>query len=196
MRHFVHAMALPLVAMLVLGDAGPGAAQQAAPGRQDQGGRSSGIGNSRDKDLPMEITADNLEVQRDNRKAIFRGNVDVVQGGTRMRADMMVVHYRERDERDRARQQTANSNAGAIYRIDAFGKVFISADNETARGDKGTYDLDRRVLISEGNVVLTRDKDVLNCAKLTMNFDSKQNYCENAPGGRVKGIFNPGGGGS
>lgn len=157
---------------------------------------SGGIGNSKDKDKPVEIAADNLEVQRDNQLAIFRGNVEAVQGSTRIRADSMVVYYRDSAGRDAANQaaQAAgdNSRTGKISRIDAFKGVFISSDNETAKGDKAVYDLDRRIMVIEGNAVLTRNDDVLSCAKLTANLDNKQNVCETQPGGRVKGIFNPG----
>lgn len=168
---------------------------QTKPGDGKSSGRSSGIGNARDKEVPMEITSDNMELQRDAQKAIFRGNVEAIQGGTRLRADSMVVYYREKSQRDQLRQEAQAAGAanrpGTITRVDAFGKVFISADDETMQGDKSSYDLDKRVIVTEGRVVVTRGQDILNCAKLTIHLDTKQNYCENAPGGRVKGIFTP-----
>ncbi|MCW5751949.1 MAG: hypothetical protein KIT81_12450 [Alphaproteobacteria bacterium] len=178
---------LALVALLALPclAAAPGAAA-----------RSGGIGGADDRDKPVEITADSLEVQRDRQTAIFRGNVQAVQGSTRMRADSMVVYYRDRAQQDAARQQAEQRGeeirGGRIARIDAFGKVFISSEGETAQGDKMVYDLDRRILSGEGRVVLTRESDVLNCARLTINLETRQNVCESAPGGRVQGIFNVG----
>lgn len=172
--------------------AAPGAAgapAAALPG----GGPASGIGNTRDRDQPIEITADNLELQRDTQLAIFRGNVEVVQGSSRMRADSMKVYYRERAQQAGARQQAQSQGedirAGKIARIEAFGKVFMSSDGETAQGDQAVHDFDRRILRIEGNVVLTRNSDVLSCARLTVNLDNKQNVCEGG-GSRVKGVFN------
>lgn len=163
----------------------------ASAAAQSSGG---GIGNSKDKDKPIEITADNLEVQRDNQVAIFRGNVDAIQGSTRLRADSMVVYYRDSNERaaNTASATADSTRNGKISRIDAFNRVFISSDNETAKGDKAVYDLDRRIIVIEGNAVLTRGNDVVTCAKLTANLDNKQNVCETQPGGRVRGLFNPG----
>lgn len=178
---------LPLLALLALALLPPSAQAQA---------RSGGIGGGDDRDKPVEITADSLEVQRDRQTAVFRGNVQAVQGGTRMRADSMVVYYRDRAQQDAARREAERRGeeirGGRIARIDAFGKVFISSEGETAQGDKMVYDLDRRILSGEGRVVLTREGDVLNCARLTINMETRQNVCESAPGGRVQGIFNVG----
>ena len=47
--------------------------------------------NAYDTSLPIEISADALEVQRDTGVAIFRGSVDAVQGKMSLRADQLTV---------------------------------------------------------------------------------------------------------
>ena len=51
-------------------------------------------GKGYDTSLPIEITADSLEVQQDEELAIFTGNVDAIQGDLNLRADKLVVYYR------------------------------------------------------------------------------------------------------
>jgi len=48
-----------------------------------------------DRDQPIEITADRLEVQQDKQQATFSGAVEAVQGELRIKADKLVVHYRQ-----------------------------------------------------------------------------------------------------
>src|SRR5690606_31308422 len=73
-----------------------------------------------DADQPIEINADSLEVQQDQQVAIFRGNVDAVQGQIRLRADEIKVHYRSNPEGN-------DQTDGTIVRIDAIGNVFVSS---------------------------------------------------------------------
>ena len=46
-----------------------------------------------DSSLPIEITADSLEVLQDRKVATFTGNVDAVQGDLVLSADLLRVHY-------------------------------------------------------------------------------------------------------
>ena len=103
------------------------------------------LGGSHDANLPIEITADSLEVQQEQQLAIFRGTVDAVQGEMNLRADVLVVHYRPRED-----------NQNSISLIEAEGSVFVSSPTEMAQGDRGTYDVDAQVVTLDGAVVLTQ----------------------------------------
>ena len=61
------------------------------------------IGQGYDTSLPIEITADSLEVRQEEQIAVFRGNVDAVQGDLNLRADELTVYYRTGDEQREAR---------------------------------------------------------------------------------------------
>ena len=56
-------------------------------------------GTKRDRLQPIEIEADNLEIQQDKQLAIFAGNVRAVQGTLRLRAQILRVHYLSRENR-------------------------------------------------------------------------------------------------
>ncbi len=158
---------------------------------------------------PIEIAADNLEVLQERQLAIFRGNVDVAQGEMRLRADELHVFYRDRNaaqpqaaqpQRPAAQRPAAPAvpsaggpDMGAISRIEAKGKVFISSADEKAQGDYADYNVDKKVIVLQGNVVLTQKDNVLRCAKVTMQQDVGRTVCDPLPGQRVIGVFRQGG---
>ncbi len=148
-------------------------------------------GSKLDSDQPIEITADSLEVRQQEGIAIFAGNVDSIQGRMRLRADTLIVYYRT--------DGTGGSGMptqGAISRMHAKGRVFVSSPTETAQGDDGVYDVANRVITLTGKVVLTRGDNVVRGTRLVLNLDTGVSKIEGAPGTasgrqRVKGLFVP-----
>ncbi|MDP6344620.1 MAG: lipopolysaccharide transport periplasmic protein LptA [Alphaproteobacteria bacterium] len=138
-------------------------------------------GPSDDTDQPIEIDADNLEVQQDKNLAIFSGNVDASQGRIKLRADQLRVWYRP------AGEGSAELD-GTIVRIDAIGRVFISSTDETAQGDLGVYDVAEKRITLTGTVVLTRGENVIRGKQLLMNLATGHSEIS---GGRVRGRFVP-----
>ncbi len=133
-----------------------------------------------DTKLPIEITADSLEVIQKEQLAVFRGNVDAVQGAMRLTANEIWVRYRPDSKQE---------VQGAISRIDASGRVRFSTPSETAQGDVGVYDLDTRIVTLTGSVVLTRDGNVIRGEKLMLNLATGQSKIESSR--RVRGLFQP-----
>ena len=149
-----------------------------------------------DSDQPIQINADALEVRQDQSVAIFTGNVDAVQGEIRLQAAKLTVHYQSKKAAapgDAKDQSAAAGMGGTITRIDAAGNVFISTGRETARGAEAVYDVAKRIVTMRGNVVLTRDKNVVRGNKLTMNLRTGLSRLEGGgkPGGRVTAIVTP-----
>ena len=147
------------------------------------------VGKGYDTSLPIEITADFLEVQQEEQIAVFTGNVDAAQGELNLRADKLIVHYRS---------NAAESNA--ISMIEAFGNVFLSSPTEIAQGEKGVYNLDTDKIELTGGVVLTRGESVIRGDRLDMDLASGRTRVSSTsaaaqqgdPGsGRVKALFVP-----
>ncbi len=90
------------------------------------------LGQTYDTSLPIEITADSLEVENERQVATFRGNVDAMQGELNLRADQLIVHYR-----------SESNNQNSIRLIEAEGNVFLSSPTEMAQGEKGVRPLFR-----------------------------------------------------
>ncbi len=143
------------------------------------------LGADHDSSQPIEITADTLEVQQTEKIAIFRGDVDAIQGDMLLRADVLIVHYRETND---------NPDDLGISRIDAEGNVFVSSPDETAQGSRGIYDVDNAVINLAGDVVLTQGDNVIQGDELVMDLESgkSQVISSGTTGGdRVRGLFVP-----
>ncbi len=98
------------------------------------------------------VTArDSLEYWRDQELAVARGDALAARPKDRVRADKLVALL-ARDAQDKL----------GLSRVDAEGGVVITTQSETARGDKGTYDLDSELALLTGNVRVTRGQNQLN----------------------------------
>lgn len=135
-----------------------------------------------DPDAPIDVAADRIEVQDRSDRAVFAGNVRVRQAQLTL---------------DTARLTVAYSSAGGIQirRLDASGGVTVRSPSETARGDFGIYDLDRKLITLIGAVQLSRGDSQINGQRLTIDLDSGRAVVDGGPagvgqsGGRVTGRF-------
>ena len=134
-------------------------------------------------DQPIDINADQLEIQQERNLAIFRGNVVAEQGHIKLRAEQLKVWYRQSSETS---SPDDIMTGGTIIRIDAIDQVFISSASETAKGDIGIYEIEKQRLTLTGTVILTRGDNVLRGKKLVMDMATGQSQLS---GGRVHGRF-------
>jgi lipopolysaccharide export system protein LptA len=142
---------------------------------------------SPNRDQPIEINADSLEVQQEKQVAIFTGNVNATQGDMRLKADQLKVFYRQGGKTGEPRGQAtqAAGPAGSIVRIEAVGRVFISSPTQTAQGDQGVYDVERNTITLASNVIITQDRNVLRGTRAVVDLATGQARMD----GRVFGRF-------
>jgi len=136
---------------------------------------------------PVDVTADRIEVQDRADRAIFAGNVHVVQAEMTLDTPRLTVAY--------SGGQTTSNNNVQIHRLDAAGGVVVKSPTETAKGDFGIYDLDRKLITLIGNVQLNREQNQVNGSRLVIDLDSGRAVVDGGPpgvnssGGRVNGHF-------
>lgn len=150
---------------------------------QDVSDAFSGLSaSSRD---PIQIEADELEVQDRDKTAVFRGNVRLVQGPTTLRASSITVYYNGR----------ATGTNQQISKVEARGPIRVTSQDQTARGDRATFQMASQILTLTGNVILTKGGNELRGQRLIVNLKTGESRVE-APnsqsGGRVRGVFLPG----
>lgn len=150
---------------------------------QDVSDAFSGLSaSSRD---PIEIEADELEVQDREKTAVFRGNVRLVQGPTTLRASSITVYYDGR----------ATGTNQQISKVEARGPIRVTSEDQTARGDRATFQMATQILTLTGNVILTKGSNELRGQRLIVNLKTGESRVEapkNQSGGRVRGVFLPG----
>ena len=135
-----------------------------------------------DSNAPVDVVADRIEVQDRADRAIFAGNVHVTQGNLALDTSRLTVAY-------------ASTGGIQIQRLDASGGVVVKSPSETARGDFGVYDLDRKLITLVGNVQLSRGDSQILGSRLVIDLNSGRAVIDGGPagvaqsGGRVKGHF-------
>jgi lipopolysaccharide export system protein LptA len=153
------------------------------------------------KNQPIEISSDKLDVYQEDHKAIFTGNVIAVQGTSNLRSATMVVYYRDsstgKDAKKAAKAAAptpapapvapatpaADAPAQGIYRIDATTNVVFTTPTETATGDVGVYDVDADTIDLTGkNVVLTQGQNVLKGTHVIHNMTTGRSVMTNTDG--------------
>lgn len=92
-------------------------------------------------DAPVTIHArDGIEWDRDARKYIARGDAVATRNEATVRADILTAFYRDK----------SGDSGQDIYRVDATGNVRITANDQTALGDRGVYNVDQSVFVLTG----------------------------------------------
>jgi len=121
---------------------------------------------------------------------LFVGNVHATQDELTLETQRLTVAY--------SNKSGGGASAGSgvqIHRLDAAGGVVVRSPSETARGDFGIYDLDRKLITIIGNVRLVQDQNIVNGQRLVINLDSGRAVIDGGPpgvnssGGRVTGHF-------
>ncbi|MGU3492441.1 LptA/OstA family protein [Xanthobacteraceae bacterium A53D] len=145
-------------------------------------------GFARNKDEPIRINSDSLEVKDKEKQAIFSGNVVVTQGDTTLRAPALLVYY----DGDVAAgvQGTAPTESSKIRKLEATGGVVVQTKDQTATGDTGVFEMrNNQVTLTGKPVVLTQGPNVIRGQRLVVNLNTGVSRFE---GGRVESLIVPG----
>lgn len=127
-----------------------------------------------DSSEPIEVSADQLEVDQNTRVATFTGDVIIVQGEMRLSAPKVVVVYRE--------------DKTGIESLEATGGAMLVSAEDAAEADRADYDVDAGQIVMIGNVLLTQEANALAADRMTVRLDDGTAVMQ----GRVKTILNSG----
>ena len=171
-----------LATAALAGTAALAASAALAQVRQEQP-RSALAGHN--TNAPVDVTSDRIEVQDRADRAVFSGNVHVVQADLTLDTQRLTVAY----------SGGQGANGLQINRLDAAGGVVVHSSSETAKGDFGVYDLDHKLITLIGNVQLARENNLVNGSRLVIDLNSGRAVVDGGPpgvnssGGRVTGHF-------
>lgn len=126
-----------------------------------------------DPTLPVEMTADTLDVNQSNGSAEFTGDVLIIQGEMRLSAQRVLVVY--------------NQEQGGIKRLEASGHVILVSGPDAAEADSAIYTIKTGAIVMSGNVLLTQGQNALTSQNMTINLIAGTAKMS----GRVKTILNP-----
>ena len=127
-----------------------------------------------DPTLPVEVTADQLDVDQETGEAIFVGNVVIGQGDMRLAAPRVLVIY--------------DAETRGIARMEATGGVTLVSGPDAAESERADYTIDDGLIVMTGNVLLTQGPSALAADRMTVNLATGSAQMV----GRVKTILRSG----
>ncbi|WP_240453720.1 lipopolysaccharide transport periplasmic protein LptA [Chachezhania antarctica] len=125
------------------------------------------------QDQPVDITADTLDIDQNTGRAVFSGNVLVIQGDMRLSAKEVEVTYSE------ARSE--------IERVEATGDVVLVSGPDEAESQKAVYTPESGMVTMTGDVLLTQGQNAVTSQEMTVDLVKGTAQLS----GRVRTILNP-----
>jgi lipopolysaccharide export system protein LptA len=184
-----------------------GAAFGASAQSTVQGVPNAMQGFSQNRDQPIQIESNSLEMRDKKKEATFSGNVKVVQGDTTMTSKTLVVFYESSQTPGAApaagssKAASAAKNAPAmqsstpgpggassIKKLEAHGNVVVTQKDQVVTGETAVFDTKTNLITMLGGVVLTQGKNVLRGDRLLVDMTTGVSRVE-SDSGRVQGLF-------
>jgi lipopolysaccharide export system protein LptA len=127
-----------------------------------------------DTSAPVEVSADELNVDQNTGAAEFTGNVVIGQGDMRLSAPRVLVIYRQ-DE-------------AGIERLEATGGVTLVSGPDAAESQRADYDIDEGVIVMTGDVLMAQGQSAISADRMTVRLNEGTARMQ----GRVKTILQSG----
>lgn len=146
---------------------------------------------------PIDLSADSLELVDAQRLAIWRGDVDAVQGQNRLRSDVLNIYFTGKPTSGASTQGASpGRNWGKVDHMVADGHVFFVSPQQNARGDHAVYDLGADTITLTGDVIVEQGQSVIHGQKLIIDIHTGHATMVStgetrSPSGRVRGVFYP-----
>ncbi|WP_297771559.1 lipopolysaccharide transport periplasmic protein LptA [uncultured Roseovarius sp.] len=140
-------------------------------------GAQVAFGNTQqDRNLPVEVTSDNLNVNQNDNTAVFTGNVVIAQGAMRLAAPRVLVVYL--------------ADQSGIESLEASGGVTLVSGEDAAEATRADYNISTGMIELQGDVLLVQGANAITGE--TMLVDTSAGTAQVS--GRVKTILQPGSG--
>lgn len=128
-----------------------------------------------DRNAPVEVSSDKLEVNQNDGTVVFLGNVVVVQEAMRLSADTVRVEYGTAEPRE-------------IERLIATGNVTLVSGEEAAEAQEAVYTLADASVVMSGEVLLVQGPSAISGERLVVDLEAGTGVME----GRVRTILRTG----
>ncbi|MFX0546069.1 LptA/OstA family protein [Roseovarius sp. S1116L3] len=106
-------------------------------------------------DLPVEVTAENLDVNQNDGTAVFTGDVIVGQGQMRLSAPRVLVVYL--------------ADRSGIASLQATGGVTLVSGEDAAEAAQADYDVQTGMIEMEGDVLLVQGPAALTADRMSVD---------------------------
>ncbi len=137
---------------------------------------------------PVDVTADQLEVQQGQCLANWTGNAEALQDTSRLRADSLKIFNRPLGG--------GGQSCGPLDRMEADGQVYYVTPTQVVKADHAVYTAADTTIVMTGDVVAAQGKNVIAGSRLTINTNTgvatmATGVTGRGTKGRVRGVLYP-----
>lgn len=129
---------------------------------------------------PISVNSDTLEIIEQGNLALFKGNVQVIQGSLSIRASTVRVTYG---------QSSDGSGRREIDTVEAVGDTTVIGGGQSIQANRLVYRLSSRTVEVTGDVRIQQGESSLLADKLTVNFDDGTVVMRGGEGGQVQAVL-------
>lgn len=133
-------------------------------------------GVAHDSNQPVEVTADSLSLDQTTGRAVFSGNVIILQGDLRMAASRVEVVYSDTD------------GGRSVEQVIATGGVLVTRGADAAEGQEARYDIGPALLTMTGDVLVTQGPTAIAGDRMIVDMTTGSGTVD----GRVRTVLEPG----
>ena len=132
-------------------------------------------GVAHDSNQPVEAVSDNLTIDKTNGRALFSGNVIIIQGDLRIAAEDVEVIYSDID------------GQRGVDEVIATGGVLITRGEDAAEGEDAVYSVAAATLTMTGDVLVTQGTTTIAGYSMVVDMTTGDGIVE----GRVRTVLTP-----
>lgn len=132
-------------------------------------------GVAHDSNQPVEAISDTLTIDQTNGRALFSGNVIIIQGDLRIAAQDVEVIYTDQD------------GERSVDEVIATGGVLITRGEDAAEGTDAVYAVAAALLTMTGDVLVTQGTTTIAGDRMVVDMTTGDGIVE----GRVRTVLTP-----
>jgi lipopolysaccharide export system protein LptA len=144
-----------------------------------------------DKNQPIQIQSDRLDAYQEKRTVVFSGNALATQGDKTIRADRLILHYKNQPGGSTKKDVKDMGAIGDLDRIEAQGHVTITQTNRVVTGDSASFHQDSQKVVMTGNAVMREGKNVIKGDRIVVFLNEERGVVEGNENKRVTATIYP-----
>ncbi|MEA3362726.1 MAG: lipopolysaccharide transport periplasmic protein LptA [Thermodesulfobacteriota bacterium] len=130
-----------------------------------------------DRDQPIEITSQKLEMLQQQRQSTFTGDVVAKQGDMTLFAEKLIVFFHKDQDQ--------------VERLEAIGSVRALQLDRIATAEKAVFYQVEEKLVLSGNAEVTQGKNKISGDEITLYLQDNRTLINSSENNRVKAVIVP-----
>jgi len=144
-----------------------------------------------DKNQPIQIVSDRLDAYQEKKNVIFSGNAVATQGDKTIKADQLILHYKDNPDKPQKQEVKGLGETGDLEYVEAVGHVVITQTSRIVTGDHAIFYQDTQKVIMTGNAVMRDGKNIIKGHRVTVYLDEDRGVVESEDNKRVTATIYP-----